>query len=264
MKKFDKLRNFTQYILYKRARGGVFGGKRKKREWKADFVRSRRRSCKQFVRRGWRYDCRAVATKNGHERKGGARNGDFAHLARLYYVAHRVLFTRDLRFFGVDPHVDRGKFRWSNRGETFRQIARKNGRDRICYFTSVCRRVFIVQFIKKGEKYALLFVFSIGFFGWNSCRNGHGRWNGDDTATTPCRRSRTKDCTMRESLCFPADERVCAQVAFGKRTVKNRRNFMDDTPCGVASRIRGDVDGVFNVRRIEKGVWDFFNRIVFC
>lgn len=30
MKKFDKLQNFTQYILYKRARGGSFWWKKEK------------------------------------------------------------------------------------------------------------------------------------------------------------------------------------------------------------------------------------------
>ena len=143
MKKFDKLQIFTQYILYKRAQGRFFGGKRKKRKGKKYFLRSRSRRGKQSVRRWRRHDCRAVAAKDGHAGKIRACDGDFVDFARLFDVSHRLFLARIVRLFRAHSYGDRSNRRRAVRGETFGQIARKNGEFTLCRIAGGCGAIFV-------------------------------------------------------------------------------------------------------------------------
>ena len=62
----------------------------------------------QLIRWGRGYDRRTSLKSNGLGTKTGARNGDFGHSARVYFVLRLIPVAGVIRFFGAYPDGDRG------------------------------------------------------------------------------------------------------------------------------------------------------------
>ena len=109
------------------------------------------RDCQQRIWWRWGNDCRSAVAKNGGERKGGARNGDFDYFAHLRVFLFSVFGTGIVRFFDFNSDVAGG----DGRGNIGRKIAWKitdeNGEYTLLFFAGGGRGIFTVFLKRPGQ-----------------------------------------------------------------------------------------------------------------
>lgn len=117
-------------------------------------------------------------------------------------------------------------------------------------FSTPCPIIFTYEFLS---------LFIAWVFRRNTCGYGNGRRYGNHTFVGACRRSRAKNCTMRQPFLFFAHERQRAKNARKKRAVKDGRNFVDDSACPCLFYPWYDPCSGFAVRCFTAGIWGVFN-----